>query len=134
MVLTITHWVLLILLDYLCPGEQQTLVCSANYTLLEWSVTRLNQILRETRSIPYEGQNPIIVPIMINSANFTFSRDSSPEALPLVSTMTIKNVTSNLNGTVVSCTGLNSSSMFSVVLMNTIRIFDVYIGRIETLI
>jgi hypothetical protein len=66
---------------------------------------------------------------VMNSANFTFSRVSSPRALPLVSTMTIMNITSNLEGTVISCTGLNSSSVSSVEMMTTIHVYDMDVGR-----
>jgi hypothetical protein len=66
---------------------------------------------------------------MINSATFTFSRVSSPGALPLVSNMTIMNVTSNLEGTMISCTGLNSSSVSNVVLTTTLHIYDMEVGR-----
>ena len=48
--------------------------------------------------------------------------------LPLVSTMTIENINSNLEGTVITCTGLNSSSVSSVALMTTVHFFDVSIG------
>ena len=119
-------------IDYhrVCPGDYETLICNTNHIFLEWSVSTASQSsLRETRSISYLDQSPTITPItLMNSINFTFSRDSSPRALPLVSTMTIKNVTSTLEGTVVSCTGINSSSS-SVVLMTTIYVFDVSRGR-----
>jgi hypothetical protein len=47
----------------------------------------------------------------------------------LVSTMTIMNVTSNLEGTVITCTGLNSSSVSSVEMMTTLHIYDMDVGR-----
>ena len=89
----------------ICPGERQTtLMCSTNHIFLEWNVSTVREY--QTRSIPYYDQNVVVLPILINSANFTFSRDSSPRDLPLVSTITIMNVASNLEGTVISCTGL----------------------------
>ena len=112
-----------------CPGEQQTtLMCGADHIYLEWNVSIIRQPslrIHETRSIPYLDQNIVVSPILINFASFTFSRDSSPGALPLVSTMKIKNVTSSLEGTVIRCTGLNSSSVSSVVLMTTIHVYDI---------
>ena len=116
-------------LQTVCPGEQQTtLMCTTNHIFLEWSVSTISR-QPETRSIPYLDQNLVISQIMINSANFTFSRVSPPMALPLVSIMTIMNINSNLEGTMVSCTGLNSSSVSSVVLMTTIHIYDIDTGR-----
>jgi hypothetical protein len=112
----------------ICPGEQQiTLMCSTSHIFLEWNVSTFNE--HEVRSVSTFDQNPNILPVLMNSANFTFSRVSSPRALPLVSTMTIMNVNSNLEGTMISCSGLNSSSVFSVVLMITLRIYDMDIGR-----
>ena len=113
-------------INIICPGEQQiTLMCSTNHIFVEWNVS-LGKI--ETRSISYSDQNPTIAPITMNSADFTFSRESSPEALPLETTMTTMNVNSNLEGTVITCTGLNSSSS-SVVLMTTVHVYDMDIGR-----
>ena len=112
-------------------GEQQsTLMCSTNHIFLEWNVSSLGHT--ETRSISNLDQNVVVSPIiMMDSAKFTFSRVSSPRALPLVSTMMILNVTSNLEGTVISCysTGQNSSSVSSVVLMTTVHIYDMDVGR-----
>ena len=113
----------------ICPGVQHmTLMCSTNHIYLEWNVSTIRQPslrIHETRSIPYLDQNIAVSPILINSVSFTFSRVSSPGELPLMSTMIINNVTSNLEGTVISCTGLNSSSVSSVVLMTAIHIYDI---------
>ena len=118
----------------LCPGKQNTLVCSTNHIFLEWSVRTTSQPSQpEMRSISSSGQNPdnITTPIMVNSNSITFSRDSPQMALPLVSTMTIENVNSNLNGTMINCTGLNSSSVSSVVLMTTVHVIDINRGMIK---
>ena len=109
---------------YFCPGGSETLTCSTNYTFLEWNISSFRQT--ETRSISYFDQNLVVQSIMMDSAKLTFSRVSSPGALPLVSTMMIMNITSNLEGTIITCTGLNSSLVYSVVLMTTIH---VYVGR-----
>jgi hypothetical protein len=102
-------------------------MCSTNHIFLEWSVSTFRQ--HETRSIPYLDPNPTIAPILLNSANFILARVSSQRALPLVSNMTIMNVTSNLEGTVITCTGRNSSSVSSVEMMSTIHIYDMDVGR-----
>ena len=114
----------------LCPGESQTLVCSANYTFFEWSVITTSQPpLNEIRTVSYSALSSVVVlPIRVNTTNITFSKDSPRMALPLVSTMAIKVVSSHLNGSVISCTGKNGSSVFSVVLMKTIHTFDVNRG------
>ena len=110
-----------------CPGEQRTtLTCSTNHIFLDWNVSFMQP---EIRSISITDQNVVVSPIIVDSANFTFSRVSSPGALPLVSTMTVMNITSNLEGTIITCTGLNSSSVSSVVLMTIIHFYDMAVGR-----
>ena len=101
-------------LQIVCPGEQPTtLMCSTNHTFLEWNISSFMQTM--TRSIPYLDQNVFVRPIMVDSTNFVFSRVSSPGVLPLATTMMIMNITSNLEGTVITCTGQNSSLVSSVV-------------------
>ena len=114
----------------ICPGEQTTLMCSTNHTFLEWNISSFRET--ETRTIYNLDRNPTIAPIAMNSADFTFSRVSSSGALPLVSTMMIMNVTSNLEGTIITCTGLNSSFVPSVVLMTTIHVYDMDVGMLLT--
>jgi hypothetical protein len=65
----------------------------------------------------------------MNSANFVFSRVSSQRALPLMSNMTIMNGNRNLEGTVITCTGLNSSSVSNVVMMTTLHVYGMDVGR-----
>ena len=113
----------------LCPGRQHTLVCSTNHLFLEWSVRTTNQPMLYERTISSSDRSPLILPIRANTANITFSRDSPRMVLPLVSTMTIENMNSYLEGTMINCTGVNSSSVSSVVLMTTIRVFDNDRGR-----
>ena len=113
----------------LCPGGQHTLVCSTIHLFLEWSVRTTNQPMLYERTVSSSDQSPLILPIRVNTANITFSRDSPRMVLPLVSTMTIENMNSYLEGTMINCTGVNSSSVSSVVLMTTIRVFDNDRGR-----
>ena len=117
-------------INIICPSEQQTtLMCSTNHIFVEWNVSSLGQT--EIRSVSSLDPNPTYAPITMNSADFSFSRVSSPRALPLVSTMTIMNVNSNLEGTMISCSGLNSLSESTIVLMTTVHIYDMDIGRLQ---
>ena len=76
--------------------------------------------LNQIRTVSLFAIRPVvIIPIRVNATKITFSRDSSRMTLPLVSTMMMEYVNSHLEGT-----GINSSSVSSVVLMKTIRIFD----------
>ena len=115
--------------DLFCLDEQHTLVCSTDHLFLVWNVRKTSQpSLDEMRSVSSSGQNPVILPIRVILTNFEISRDSPQMALPLVSTMTIENVNSNLEGTMITCTGQNSSSVSSVVLMTTVHFFNVSRG------
>ena len=68
-------------------------MCSTNHIFLEWNVSTVRE--NQTRpEVSYSDQNVVVSPMLTNSANFTFSRDSSPRDLPLVSTITIMNVAS----------------------------------------
>jgi hypothetical protein len=112
----------------ICPGQWQiTLMCSTKHIFLEWSISTIEEYV--TRSISNLDQNPTITSILLNSANFILARVSSQGLLPLVSTMTIMNITGNLEGTVITCNGLNSSSESTLVLMTTIHIYDMDVGR-----
>jgi hypothetical protein len=102
-------------------------MCSTNHIFLEWNVSTISK--HETRSVSNLDQNPTPSPILMNSANFTLSRVSSQGALPLVSNMTIMNININLEGTVISCAGLNSTSESTAVLMTTIHVYDMDVGR-----
>ena len=114
----------------LCPGGQHTLVCSTNHIFLEWSVRTTSQpMMHETRTVSSSDRSPFILPIRVNAANITFSRDSAHMTLPLVSIMTIENVNSYLEGAMINCTGLNSSSVSNVALMTTVCVFDINRGR-----
>ena len=119
-----------IFIDLFCPGGHHTLVCSTNHLFLEWNVTTTSQHSpSHERSVSLSDQNPVILPIRVIATNFEFSRDSPYMTLPLISTMTIENVNSYLEGTIITCTGLNSSSVSSVALMVTMHIFDVSRGK-----
>ena len=112
----------------LCPGERYSLVCSTIHLFLEWSVRTTSQPMLYERTVSSSDRSPLILPIRLNTANITFSRDSPRMVLPLVSTMTIENVNSYLEGTMINCTGVNSSSVSSIVLMTTIHVFDINRG------
>ena len=61
------------------------------------------------------------LPICISNIFFNITRDSNNGTLPLVSTLSVANVTASLNGTKVDCIQ-NVERSSSVVLMKTINI------------
>lgn len=102
------------------------LLCSTSESmnslgLLRWNVTLLHIDTTEysaTKLVaPVSPQSDL--PLQLSSIYFNITRDSDVGTLPLVSTLMVTNVTSELNGTIVDCT---EDEGLSHVLMSTINI------------
>lgn len=89
--------------------------------LLRWNVTLLHIDTAENSATglvtPVSPQSDL--PLRLSNIVFNITRDSDVGTLPLVSTLTVTNVTSDLNGTIVDCT---EDEGLSHVLMSTINI------------
>ena len=90
-----------------CPGEQLTFVCSTNRSFVQWNVTvfRSGQSISRTRLVPSVGA-PFTSSVVVDMVPFHITRVGS---LPLTTTLTITNVSTDLNGTRVNCTDIGSS-------------------------
>ena len=84
-----------------CSGEQQAFTCITNVTSLLWNITVPNH-LAVTRLITTDSN--VIIPIVVSTRSFNVARNSSTGTLPLASTLQMSNITSDLDGTKVSCT------------------------------
>ena len=105
-----------------CLGEQLIFMCNTNATSLRWNVTVPlvpNGIASEIVS---HTQTRMISPIRINSdTSLTISRLSTNGTLPLISTLSVNNVISNLNGTKVECfTRINDTGFQMVTTIHVI--------------
>ena len=85
-----------------CSGDQLNLTCHAasNETLLLWSVTSTSLSVSQRRFISSDSNATSVTPLTVGQTMFQFFRTSTS---PLISTMTIDNVSTSLNGTRVEC-------------------------------
>ena len=106
-------------------GDQLELTCNNNETVIKWSFTVNNDQLRRTGLLEYprfintEDESQQISEVTVNSTIFTFMRISARGSLPMISTLVINSVSRNLNGTVVHCTDVGTSTTAST----TIHLF-----------
>ena len=108
-----------------CQFEDPLLLtCSTNGTILRWIFTVRNyqgRLQEYPRFVSQDGtQQTQESEITVNSTIFTFMRTSAQGRTPLISTLEINSVNSELNGTVVNCEDVGTSMTAST----TVRIFD----------
>ena len=97
---------------FACPGSQLSFTCSTNLDILEWNITV--GMLRSRRQLVTDISR-FDLPLMINSHSFNVTRDSADRSKPIISTLTTSAVTSDLNGTIISCTGVGGSESSTMV-------------------
>ena len=88
----------------MCSGDQLNLTCHAtpNESLLQWSVTISGRSVPEIRFISSSSSANSVNPLTVGQTMFQILRTSTSPA-PLVSTVVIDNVSSDVNGTRVEC-------------------------------
>ena len=111
---------------FACPGSQLSFTCSTNLDILEWNITV--GMLPSRRQLVTDISR-FDLPLMINSHSFNVTRDSADRSKPIISTLTTSAVTSDLNGTTISCMdigGSESSTMVATINVITpdIRMFE----------
>ena len=89
--------------------------------ILRWNITLIDTAAEDSSATqlvtPVSPQANL--PLRLSNIFFNVTRDSDIDTLPLVSTLTVTNVTSDLNGTIVDCT---EDEGISRVIMSTIKI------------
>jgi hypothetical protein len=114
--------------EFVCPGEQLTLICETNDTgieILQWSVNLPsgNKTLMR-RSIPIEGDDP---PRKFTYENdyddvvFNFSRTSDKSIYPFITKLSISEVNIGINGTDISCSKIDLSIQCTAIIHITCR-------------
>ncbi len=94
-----------------CPGGRLILTCSTNANLMQWSVTVPYYGATKTRSLQFSGTAQRATPIVIGSTTFNISRRLNESLiLPLVSTIVTDGTTANINGTLVICSEIGTST------------------------
>ena len=101
----------------MCPGGQINMTCQAtlNETLLQWSLMIPGRSVPELRFITSLGGAQSVTPLTVGQTVFQFFRTSTS---PLISRMTISNVSVELNGTRVDCSyggSVTSTTIFNII-------------------
>jgi hypothetical protein len=114
--LIIINYLLIAIIDlepsgvlYVCHGGAMSVTCSTSADLLHWNVALLHPSPQRTfeRILTYIGTIRMETPIMTNLTTLRITRSlDSSSSLPLVSTITTENVTTDLNGTMITCSGM----------------------------
>ena len=110
-------------LTKMCPGEQLTLMCQTNMDqILTWDVYFPYYPMFYTKLIANEGVRDMQTVRVDPIVTLTFDRTSESNILPLVSQLSINNITGHLNGTTINCT---EHSMGNIILQRKIHIIDI---------
>ena len=109
-----------------CPGGQISFTCSTNLGFLEWNVT----VLQSEPPNSY-SRRQLITPgsqldlhLVINEHIFNITRNSTDNARPLVSTLTVANAVADLSATKINCTDIGSSITITSTSLATISVIN----------
>ena len=104
-------------------GGGLDLTCTASVEFIRWRINeRGSQADREfTAFITSRATTNQSRQIVVNSAIFTFVRNSAYGVLPLISTLSIDSVSIDLNGTIVNCEDTSNTTKSA---STTIQIID----------
>ena len=97
---------------YVCRGGALAVTCSTNADVLRWNITvpllqNQNQRMFERR-LSRIGTVHIVAPIVTATAIINVSRSLNNDSyLPLISTISTDNITADLNGTMMICSGMS---------------------------
>ena len=86
-----------------CPGEQLEFTCSTTLDYIQWNVTVFQPIPNSRESFLVSDILSTTVPLTVNMIRFTVAKNSTSGSRPLISTLSVANVTAALNGTMVNC-------------------------------
>ena len=98
---------------HVCPGQQLVLTCETMANYLRWNITFSDSGYTDERLVTSYGIQDV-VPLRINNIVFNFTRISE---VPLVATMSILNVTTNLRIGCREYTELSTKMLSTLVLL-----------------
>ena len=103
---------------YLCPGDQFSIMCSTNDTLLKWTVDSVPDVQYGISIYHYldSGSYNYRRRITMGGLQFYYIRNSGRGALPITSTIVINSVTINISGTRIRCRG----SIYNIFISETV--------------
>ena len=106
----------------MCPAEQHILICNTTQDqLLEWNV----YIPYYNRSYgpkvyAYQGTRDLSSVVVDSMVTLTFDRTSESGVRPFVSQLSINNVATQLNGTMINCTELTLENIILQIMLHII--------------
>ena len=110
---------------FVCPGGDLTFMCSSNSSFLIWNIS-----VPQSTGGQFVSRECILTPISSNSEvsiadrRFAINRTSLDNLLPLMSTLSVKNLAPTHNGTKINCTEVRdhiSTANSSVTVVNVIQ-------------
>ena len=110
-------------------GDPVQLACMSPVQSLRWSILQVNDQGRT----PVEVINSVLIDASddnqrkqreVNSTTFTFTRNSTQRASPLISILSIDSVSIGLNGTVVRCADIANSTTSASTMIYILLISD----------
>ena len=116
-----------------CIGDQLELTCTIMGGLLRWSFYQYSdEGSGYSRLLSTSSE---ITSLQVNNTQFTFSRVSLPNTLPLVSVLLISPVSSYLNRTVVNCTDRTTDKSSSTIIniITDLGKFCIYTALIQNI-
>ena len=89
----------------ICPGDQLTLTCNTSTDVQQWTIVDPNTGMSYTRiiAVPTTSNPQAITPFEIQPFIFSFAIISTPNTSPLISSLTVNDVTNYLNTSRISC-------------------------------
>ena len=121
-----------------CPGEQLTSTCNTSTYAHRWTLVDPNTGMMYSRlvSVPVHDTPQIIDPLKVQSFTFTFAVTSALGTLPLISTLTVNNVTDYLNTSRIGCQVEDGSenSTSEVVNIHVIEPNDTLEGKLKVIL
>ena len=91
-----------------CPGDQLVLTCNTSSGAHQWMIEDPNIGSMYTRTIVVSSSIAEVTPLKILSFIFNFAVISPPSELPLISTLSVDNISVSLNATRVRCLEIDS--------------------------
>ena len=120
-----------------CPGEQLVLTCNTSTLSHRWTIVDPNTGMMYSRlaSVPVHALETI-PPLQVQSFTFAFAVISALGTLPLISTLTVNNVTDYLNTSRIGCQVEDGSenSTSEVVNIHVIEPNDTLEGKLKIIL
>ena len=101
-----------------CPGDQLVLTCNTSTEVHQWTIVdpSTGRTSSRTIAVPATSRAQAITPLEVQAFVFSFAIISAPNTVPLISTLTVNDMTDYLNRSRISCleSDTGNSEMVSI--------------------